>query len=450
VWPSNEDAHVAGLTFSNATPDDATPEHHGVGGLDARFTSAEYAAMLEEARNYLPAFLSPAATEHHHPAGDVRELLRLTDNDLDRLVAVHVCLSDDVRRFIDSIDAGLRRPLTSTERPEELTQAVRGPIDWGATIRRRSLAGFNPSMFVVRPGRRLFDTPENQVLVWAIRTLTVLVGKAIRSLADAEPGSEAHGWTDVLLSINSVLLRAQRVEWLRQIPPSRPTLRVRQRLGAARLRFYRQDLSRAVDALLRAERRDAATLTELLCRRYFRPDKAWRLFEVLVCLRLAREFAKSEYSTSARRTRLLAGAAGVAAYARYEIADGGTVALTYQGWPDRPARSERLATGRRHGFSPKSSVPDLFITRTNSDGDLVDAIVLELKATKRPGYLGEGLSQLLGYLGDRSDLFSALPAGWLVAPPSSAFHPADPEPGARLWVVDASEVAARAAARMTS
>src|SRR4051812_46882033 len=95
--------------------------------IDARFSEREYQQMLGEVREYLPGFLSAAATENHDPVGDVRELLGLERSELDRVMAVHVCLSEATTTFGAALERGMRRPLTSTERPEVLTQAVRGP-----------------------------------------------------------------------------------------------------------------------------------------------------------------------------------------------------------------------------------------------------------------------------------------------------------------------------------
>jgi len=78
-----------------------------------------------------------------------------------------------------------------------------------------------------------------------------------------------------------------------------------------------------------------------------------------------------------------------------------------------------------------------------------DCVVLELKATRSPGYPGAGLSQLLAYLSQRPGLFDKAPAGWLVAPNSDAFEHAPPIPGEPLWVVGADDVAVAAAERVT-
>ena len=192
---------------------------------------------------------------------------------------------------------------------------------------------------------------------------------------------------------------------------------------------------------------DEQTLSEVLCQRYFEPHRAWKLFEVLVALRLARELSRPTHGLGRRRSRLLAGSDRAVAFARYGLPGGGELSLTYQGWPADVGASVRQKTAVRHGFHPKPSIPDLFVSRTDAHGAIEDAVVLELKATKRGGYLGEGLSQLLGYLGERPELLDQPPSGWLVAPASDAFSSAAPQLGEALWIVDADEVAARVAER---
>jgi hypothetical protein len=417
--------------------------------IDARFSEQEYQQMLAEVREYLPAFLSPAATENHDPVGDVSELMALEPSELDRVMAVHVCLSEAATVFGAALERGMRRPLTSTERPEVLTQAVRGPVDWGATIRRRAQSGWDVSQFAVRPSRRVFDTPENRALAWALGELELAVSRAA-GVARASEEQDAAGWVARLAELRAAVRRAQRVEWLREVPAQRPTARVQQRLAATRLSFYRHALGGLVSMLLALADPDEHTLAEVLCQRYFEPHRAWKLFEVLVALRLARELARPEHGLGPRRSRLLAGSDTTVAFARYGLPDRGEMSLTYQGWPAGSGASVRQQTASRHGFHPKPSVPDLFVSRTSATGAIVDAVVLELKATKRGGYLGEGLSQLLGYLGERPQLLGRPPAGWLVAPNSDAFSAALPAPSEPLRVVDADQVASRVAERFLS
>lgn len=399
--------------------------------------------MLGEVRHHLPLFLAPAASERHDPLGDVEGLTGLHPEDMRRVIATHVCLSEAVSDLVGVLPSGLRRPVTSSVRPREVTQAVRGPVDWAATVRARAGAGSDPTLFVVRPGRRVFDTPENRALAWVLRELEVAALRALRLVAGAAPSGTEAEWQARLAHVLLAIRRAWRVEWLREVTPERPDARTLQRLAATRLAFYRVHVGRVARTLLAAQRPGEKALVQILCERYFVPDKAWRLFEVMVALRLARAFAQA--SGGPRLARLLMGADGNDPYARYRLPDGDQVQLIYQGWPASPGPSRRWTTAKRHGFYPGSTQPDLMIRRT---GAQADCVVLELKATRSPGYLGAGLSQLLGYLSERPDLFQVSPAGWLVAPDSDAFHSAAPVQGEPLWVVGADGVAAAAVARL--
>jgi len=152
----------------------------------------------------------------------------------------------------------------------------------------------------------------------------------------------------VLLAVG----RAWRVEWLREVAPQRPDARALQRLAATRLAFYRVNVGRGVRALLAAEYPSDQALVDILSERYFVPDKAWRLFEVMVALRLAREFAAA--CGSPRLARLLVGADGADPFARYRLPDGDEIQITYQGWPTSPGPSRRWVIAKNHGFHPGS------------------------------------------------------------------------------------------------
>ena len=407
--------------------------------VDTRFSPETRAGLLDEVRAWLPAFLSAAATEQYDPAGDVRELLGLDEADLRRVVAVHLCLSAPVRTFLDALAEGLRRPITSSERPPVVGQAVRGAVDWGATIRQRAVAGGDRTLYVTRPAQRVFDVPENRALAWLLRALDGYLRRAVGSALDAD--DEGTRWDAQLRAARGRLALAWRHPWLRGIEPERPSAATLRRLRAARNAFYAVHVPDAVLALMRwGEHPTEDDITQLLCERWFRPSQDWRLFEVVVALRLARAFAAA--SPVRRRARLLYGSGG-APYARYTLAGGDEVRLHYQGWPPSTSPSVHAEARARHQLRAGAPRPDVCISR---HGGAPDAAVLELKATTSAGYLGDGLSQLLGYLAERPDQWTAKPSGWLVAPASSAFVAADPG-GAELWIVSADDVAEAAVAR---
>jgi hypothetical protein len=415
--------------------------------IDSALPPRFRAELLQEIRGYLPAFLQKDASERHDPVGDVKELLNLEDQDLKRVLSVHGCLDESILTFGEKLREGLRNPLTSSSRPAEVGQAVRGPVDWSATLARRSLEAGNSTRYVVRSARRDYDLPENRALVWLLESLR----SACRRALDERPDPEAlangarDDWPDRIRRLAAQVERARATEWLRGIEPEPPAGRTLQRLRAARISFYRDDLAAAARKMMALDSPDERVLVEALSERYFEPAATWTIFEICVALRLAREFAKA--SDKPRRSRLLVGSAsspGRATFARYLLRDGSEVSLVYQAWPRNAGLSLLGEAGERHGMRIGPSKPDLFIVR---DGEEPDVLLLELKASMSASYLKEGLAKLLGYLADRPGLWKRKPAGWLVAPASDAFIAGDVEEGQDLWVVDADKVAAAATER---
>jgi hypothetical protein len=403
--------------------------------VDTQFSADQRQAYLAEVRYFLPAFLSAAATEQPDPVGDVKELLNLRDRDLGQVIATHLALSEPIRRLGARLADGLRRPITSSVRPREPSRSVRGPIDWGATVRLRAGVAGDPTMFVIRPARRVFDTPENRVLAWVVEELDRQLRRAAPS---PESPPEERTWLGEIISLRSRLLYARSRTWLRDVPPAEPSPAAIKRLRAARTAFYAIVVPEAVGLLRRFVQPSPEDITELLSERWFLPARDWQLFELLVTLRLARAFAAT--AEGKRKTRLLTGA-GKAPVARYALKGGDEILLWYQSWPDMAGGSRHWEAIQRHQIRGAGGLrPDIVIERR---GTKRANLILELKGTKSGSYLGAGIAQLLGYLHDRPDMSASRLEGWLVAPSSEAFDSA-PRGSDDLWLVDADHVGAAA------
>lgn len=407
--------------------------------VDTSFPPSERKAYLDDIQTHLPAFLSSATTEHLDPVGDLSDLLNLTRRDLERVVAAHIGLSSEARDLVASLPRGLRAPITATIRQRVATQAVRGSIDWGATVAHRARTGGAETEYVVRPARRVFDTPENRTLAYVLERLDLALRRVAPAEIDQQAGVNNAGWFSELTANASRLRQARRHHWLRDVPAERPDSRARKRLASARASFYKVVIPGALDMLVRyTEDPSPADVSELLARRYFEPERDWQLFELVVALRIARAFGTR--SARKRKGRLLVGV-GASPYARYVMPDGAEVRLWYQAWPSDSGTSLHGDARDRYEIASGPLRPDL-VAQLRRNGETQDAVLLELKATRSASYLGQGLGQLLGYLKDRPSLFTAKPSGWMVAPVSSAFTTNDPA-GTELWVVGADVVAAR-------
>lgn len=413
--------------------------------IDVAFDDHERLGYLDEVRHHLPAFLSEVAYGRAEPLKDVSALLNLQARDLRRVVHTHLAFTESIVRFADVLPEALRRPLSSSLRPPNVSQAVRGPVDWAATFRARYQQGGDPTLYVVRPAERIFDTPENQALRWFLKSLTAAV-VAIRPVESDGGGTmrEGESWYPQVIDLGRQLAEANRHRWLSAVTPMRPTARTLSRLRSARDDFYATLLPEAIETFLRyTERPSASDITELLCQRYFEPRLNWQLFELVIALRVIRTF---EDRLGAKRSpsRLLVGRAR-RPFARYEVCDD-VIQLWYQCWPDINTRSLLHEARERHRLTAGASRPDFVIER-RSGAEVKDVVVLEVKASRNPRTLGAGLLQLLGYLKERPELWPKPTPGWIVAPQSSAFEPGDAE-DEPLWMVTADAVADAAAERV--
>jgi len=403
--------------------------------VDTQFGAEERAAYLAEIKVQLPAFLSSVSTERVEVLADVSALLNLKASDLNKIVAAHLSLSDEVRALVRDLPQALRHPITASVSAMIRGQSIRGPVDWPNTVRLRAEGGL-PSEFVVRTPRRIFETPENQALGYLLDRLEVEMRRVVPARVSESAGVYDGNWLDEISRSAARIKVARRHHWLRGVASKRPTSQVHKRLRAARSRFYGKRLPAGFAALFKyVESPTPASITELLSQRYFEPQRDWQLFELVVALRLASTF--EHLSLGKRKSRMMVGV-GRSPYARYAMPDGAEVWLWYQAWPSDAGDSAQLEALAKHSINASSSRPDL-VAQLRRDGNTVDSVILELKASRRPSYLAAGLMQLLGYLRDRPGPFAKAPAGWLVAPSSNAFQFAHPDDG-DLWVVNADAV----------
>lgn len=401
--------------------------------IDARLSSGQRTAFVEEVRSSLPAFLSTASREIVDPIQDVAALLQLRRQDLRKVIQHHLLLSAEVSAFVEGLSGYLRSPSTTSVRPRIETRVIRGQVDWGATIRTRASRGADVT-FITRPASRIFDTDENRALVWLVGQLLGYqhgARDAMTAVANRTP------WEQRLEHHRSALQLAERTQWARSVShPQRLDVDMRRALAHSRRHFLRKtsgDLVRLIDRSLQSPTPEG--VLELLSRRYFEPSQDWRLYELVVVLRVATAFR--EVALRSHRTRLLVGS-GSGPFVSFVMDDETTVEIWYQAWPSRTAsvQSNVLA---RHEVSGAGSRPDIVATRLAADGQLIDAVLLELKASEHPSTLADGVLQTLGYLADRASLLLNPPAGWVV--PLGGARTVDPQPSHPVWIVDCDRVA---------
>ena len=84
--------------------------------------------------------------------------------------------------------------------------------------------------------------------------------------------------------------------------------------------------------------------------------------------------------------------------------------------------------------------PDI-VVELLTPGEPAKGILLEVKASRKGNYLGEGVTQALGYLADRPELFLTMaPPTAVVAPASNAFTQTSDESGINVAIVSGDDV----------
>lgn len=395
-------------------------------------------AYLDEVRYWLPSLLSSASDERTSAIESVEALLHLDRTDLRRVIAVHLLLDESVQQFVASLRHALRKPMTRSERPRELSRVISGGIDWAATVRARSTGSPVEGGFVTRPARRLWDIEENRVLAWVLKTLSRELEFALAIVKDSKPA----GWQASLANAGDAVRQARRTAWLGSVLAERPSAAAVAQLDSSRSLFYRNQVSRVAKLLRRySDDPSPSDVVDLLARRWFEPSRDWALFELVVLLRLERALAGLG---TRRRVRLLTVSS---AFSVIDVAPGQQVRLWYQNWPERAGASEQLEAAKHYSISTTGSRPDILIeVRT---GGSSKGILIECKASRSSRYLGEGLMQMLGYMRDRPALFGREACAWLVAPAGPSFTSQHAE-GRELWVASVDEVADAAIAAVSA
>ncbi len=423
---------------------------------DPNFSREQQDLLTKEVQNYLSYYLSKSSSVIPNPLANAAQLLNLPSKDLAYLVEVHFCLSPIVKEFLESLPQGMRRPVTVTDRPRVVSQQVAGPIDWGATMRLRAISGETDSYHVTRPALRIYDSPENRALRWAVEKLDRLFTGVIGADASSSEIGDA-AWTKEVERRKTSLINALRVGWLQSVPLTlhRPDVHTRMRLEATRLPMYRTYLGNllvGLDRYIYEQSNDA--VAELIAKRYFRPNLNWQLFEVAIALGLAKKIADAGGKWS--EANLLVGGASRRPFATFIWEDQSTIKLWYQRWPEADVSYSHLrAVMEHHALEGHGSRPDIVIERF-SNGERVDLILLELKASNNHGTLAEGVLQLLGYLNDQRWMTcvprkSNEPFAWLVGMTFEGQFPTAPKKEALdVWIVPDENILDEVFERITS
>jgi hypothetical protein len=158
------------------------------------------AARITEVRDRIWNYLSPASRFEGPGLLVAGALLQWPEAEASRLGELQFLLCPETGDFLKSLHQLMRKLATASAPEEEWTgQRLRGPVEWNRTLAARNTTGA-PHLYVTAPARRVYQTPENELLVHVL---------------------------------DAIVAATQHSGWDRITPRQEPARRVRERLSAA-------------------------------------------------------------------------------------------------------------------------------------------------------------------------------------------------------------------------
>lgn len=157
-------------------------------------------------------------------------LLQMPASEVRFLAQLQFILSEPVGRLLEELPLLIRRLTTTTTNETELTaDRIRGAIRWSETFAQRAATGTS-HLFVTAPTRRAFDTPENEVLAFALRAIAQFGRRS------GWNRSTTAGPAQVLRTRVATATRWSQARALVDIPPRVPTPKTLSRVRSGRSR----------------------------------------------------------------------------------------------------------------------------------------------------------------------------------------------------------------------
>jgi hypothetical protein len=315
------------------------------------------AALIADLRDRIWFYLSPAS--QFEAALTAAALLGWPEADAVRLGELQFLLCEQVGRFLEAMPQLVRKLATASARHEErTTQQLRGPVDWNRTLALRGATG-NQHVYVTAPARRVYQTPENELVV---HLLDGIVRTALRS-----------GWDQVLtqhepaVMVRDRLSEATRWQQSRmlsgvdRIPPAPRTV-ARIRAGRS-ARHYAAALAAYDQLAALVEQADRHAIRAAIEHAGLVTARASVLFELLVTFGLIDALDAVGW----RMDPLALFGGKVRTSGRHS--DGRQIHLWYQGAPPEltdGSRYEQVLSA--HRITRKGLQPDLVLRWPGSDG----------------------------------------------------------------------------------
>lgn len=381
-----------------------------IGSADGCWKDKDRKAVLEFIKPSLYRyFFNEAVPNLHVPLKE----LGLYDTDINFLKTVHFLLSPEIKALVNELPKLMRNLSHSTQKEViECRGVIRGRIDWNLTLKERYSRGFNdPSLFICRPGTKMYDLPENQLLkfiLWKIRSLTETIELSIPD--EIIEQDQWRRWVDIIISRYLMVKKVSKNIYFQQI--SLPRLIKPKTLQKAH-RHRNQSYDQVAECYELYEKlfisNDQEVLRELIENQIFEPLNNDRLFEIYVLIKILNLL--DNYPGELEFGLLRPGTKYTARY----TSNNQEICIFYQKMPlrfmDCSKNKEIFAY-----YDPNVSLrrPDIMLKFQYEDETFYR--IVEVKRTNERGYIVDSVYKVLGYLNDFEEClkYTTNPQGVLV------------------------------------
>jgi hypothetical protein len=364
----------------------------------------DHAAVLEAVKSQLWRFVQQHASVE--AAGKVAaKLAGLHKSDIAVLTGIHLLLDPRTDTFLDTAEGILQRLRRSgrTERTESRT-AIRGRIEWPATVRAQAGKGGDPLLYVSVRTLPSYDLPENRVVKYLLHQIVeqgeAILGATIDLHDRWAPLSreERRKWRTLVEERTRRAARALRSVYLKGVtlPPDLSEREIRH-TAKVRSRWY-QTLAEYARFFREAVTNPRSFLREVLNERVLAPLSRDTLYELWTLFTSAEKIQESGWKLV--RFSLIGG--GREFKATFEK-NGDTLRLYYQKLPPPMAQASRYCSlMSKYGLGDSHRRPDLVLAVTPM-GKEPSYLIVEVKRTRSRTYTADGVYKLIGYLADFQD-----------------------------------------------
>lgn len=361
--------------------------------------SRTHKQIIEYSSRHLWRFIQPNARESE--AEDILlNLTGLSRSDLSMLADIRLLLSEEIKALLNDIAPKIISRLAKESVNEYVTDRgrVRGRLDWQRTVSTRATAGNDTSIYVYSRRSQIFDLPENRLFLYIIRQINEkarsFVSDDYLKLAWYDEGDAREKWIDrvsVIASKSARLLRNPYISKIGNLYELKD--KIIELTKKCRSNHYKE-LAKIAEYFSFSQEAPFYFLKSELNGNIFEPLNKDTLFEIAVLFKTIQIAEKCGWKE--KSIGLIGGSRRVASVLEK---NGWVLKIYYQRLPNEMAQQSKYGDiMEEYGLSERLRRPDIILAFSN--GIIKKFLIVEVKRSKRRGYLVDGTYKLLGYLKD--------------------------------------------------